>query len=80
MTAAVAVVVVKEGGEASHLDREDATVLPSASVVVIVVAVVGLPGVVVVVGDQATIGPPKSECNVNAKMWQWEKREKKKGG
>lgn len=70
MTAAVAVVAVKDEEEASYLDREDATVLPSASVVAVVVAVVGLPGVVVVVGDQATSGPPKSECNVNAKMWQ----------
>lgn len=53
MTAAVAVVAVKDEEEASYLDREDATVLPSASVVAVVVAVVGLPGVVVVVGDQA---------------------------
>lgn len=54
MTAAVAVVAVKEGvEEASYVDRKDATVLPSASVVAIVVAVVGLPGAVVVVGDQA---------------------------
>jgi hypothetical protein len=55
-----AVVVVKGEGEekeVSYPDREDATALPSASIVVVVVAVVGLPGVAVAVGDQATIAP-----------------------
>lgn len=57
-----AVVVVKgEDGEkeTSYLDCEDTTALPSASVVVVFVAVVGLPGVAVLVGDQATIEPSK---------------------